>query len=169
MYFVLAPVKQFTDDTAMTKSILKTLIDKRSIDQTYLATNFVKEYYKEPNRGYGGAVVDVFKKLRTSQFNDVLAPAKAQFEGTGSFGNGGAMRVAPVALFNYNNVDKVIEMARQSAELTHTHRDGINGTILQALAIHQSLNLNSSDLLIPDEFINSLLTRIEPLERENDE
>lgn len=36
----------------------------------------------------------------TSLDEDVTALAKAQFDGTGSYGNGAAMRVAPIALFH---------------------------------------------------------------------
>lgn len=41
------------------------------------------------------------------------------------------MRVAPVALFCHNNVDALIETARKSALITHAHREGYNGAVLQ--------------------------------------
>ena len=43
----------------------------------------------------------------------------------------GAMRVAPVALFCYNSTEALIETARQTARITHAHREGYNGAILQ--------------------------------------
>lgn len=59
---------------------------------------FAKEYSLAPGRGYGSGVIQVLKKLSSSQLSDVYQPAREQFNGRGSFGNGGAMRVAPFAL-----------------------------------------------------------------------
>ena len=44
----------------------------------------------------------VFESLLQQGFEqevDVLQPARLQFDGQGSYGNGGAMRIAPAALF----------------------------------------------------------------------
>lgn len=51
-----------------------------------------------PGRGYGSGVIQVLKKLSSPHLSDVYQPAKDQFNGRGSFGNGGAMRAAPFAL-----------------------------------------------------------------------
>lgn len=51
-----------------------------------------------PGRGYGSGVIQVLKKLSSPQLSDVYQPARDQFNGRGSFGNGGAMRAAPFAL-----------------------------------------------------------------------
>lgn len=59
---------------------------------------FAKEYSSSPGRGYGSGVVQVLKKLSSPQLSDVYQPARDQFNGRGSFGNGGAMRAAPFAL-----------------------------------------------------------------------
>ena len=41
------------------------------------------------------------------------------------------MRVAPVALFCYDSTEALIDTARQTARITHAHREGYNGAILQ--------------------------------------
>lgn len=82
------PVKQYTDDTAMTKCIAHSLISQKTLNQRDLAQRFVKEYYAEPRRGYGKAVVDVFHKLRISNFEDPVAPAKNQFSGIEQYNAG---------------------------------------------------------------------------------
>ena len=92
---------------------------------------FVKEYFTDPRRGYGHQVVDVFHKLRSQKFEDPFGPAKEQFDGSGSYGNGGAMRVAPLALFYHSDYKELINFVQRSAEITHTHKQGYNGTILQ--------------------------------------
>lgn len=62
-------------------------------------SRFVQEYSNEPWRGYGRNVVTVFDKLERSNFQDLYGPSNEQFDGNGSFGNGGAMRIVPMALF----------------------------------------------------------------------
>lgn len=62
------------------------------------SSRFAKEYSSSPGRGYGSGVIQVLKKLSSPQLSDVYQPARDQFNGRGSFGNGGAMRAAPFAL-----------------------------------------------------------------------
>ena len=71
------------------------------------------------------------------------------FLGTGSYGNGGAMRVHPVSLFNYHqNLENLTDMARDSAKITHAHMDGYNGAVLQAYAVYLALHdVSNSDMI----------------------
>ena len=64
-----------------------------------LTCRFTEEYRRESQRGYGCGVVTVFQTLYDTQYSDVFAPAKNQFDGTGSYGNGGAMRIVPAGLY----------------------------------------------------------------------
>ena len=43
--------------------------------------------------------MQVFQKLKVMNCAKPHQPAMEQFDGTGSYGNGGAMRIAPVALY----------------------------------------------------------------------
>lgn len=63
---------------------------------------FVTEFKKEPWRGYGGSVGLVFSQLEKENYKEPFGPASRQFDGSGSFGNGGAMRIVPAALYCYN-------------------------------------------------------------------
>lgn len=47
----------------------------------------------------------VFEALKDPDLIDVFKPASLQFGGSGSFGNGGAMRIAPAALFAFHEND----------------------------------------------------------------
>ncbi|XP_014261834.1 poly(ADP-ribose) glycohydrolase ARH3-like isoform X2 [Cimex lectularius] len=162
-----APVKKYTDDTAMTKSVAESLIQHGAFDEKDMAKRFITEYFKEPKRGYGPGVVKVFTKLKTNKLEDLWTPAKEQFEGQGSAGNGAAMRIAPVALFCHDNEDLLIDTVTKSAKLTHTHPLGINGAILQALAIKHSYNHDPKTPIDVDKFSTYLLEKMTALEDNN--
>lgn len=90
----------YTDDTAMTRAICKSLTEEKKYDNRSMAKAFVQEFFKEPDRSYGAAVGTVFKRLRDTNPEDVTLPARSQFDGQGSYGNGAAMRISPVALYS---------------------------------------------------------------------
>ncbi|KAF7490972.1 ADP-ribose glycohydrolase ARH3 [Sarcoptes scabiei] len=137
-------ILNYTDDTAMTKSIAQSLIEIKKFDPKDIAKRFALEYNKEPKRGYGTNVVDVFAALMLANYEAPYEPAKRQFGGFGSYGNGGAMRVGPCAMFGYYmELDKLIELTKDSARITHANVYGYNGAILQCLAIHQALHAHS--------------------------
>lgn len=163
------PYKLYTDDTAMTRCVAQSLIDEKGYCATDMAKKFVKEYYNEPKRGYGSNVTDVFAALRATKFQDVYAPAGIQFGGRGSYGNGAAMRIAPVALFCYDAPDKeVVHIAKDSSLLTHANRLGYNGAVLQCLAVHQALH-TPANKLDSVKFVESLITKMKTVETPKDD
>lgn len=119
-------ILEYSDDTAMARCVVQSLLNhagfdeqdmarryvvKTSVSETSLtytnmqtgglascSSRFAKEYSSSPGRGYGSGVIQVLKKLSSPQLSDVYQPARDQFNGRGSFGNGGAMRAAPFAL-----------------------------------------------------------------------
>lgn len=166
-----APRLKYTDDTAMTQSVEKCLLtyDPESYQKS-LAVNFVREYFKSPSRGYGAGVTDLFHVLKTTKFEDVLLPANQQFNGRGSFGNGAAMRVSPVALFCLNkSEDFLIDLVKKTAAVTHSNIIGVNGAILQALAIHQNLKMQSEGSIDVNDYVDKLLEKFKNIEKGEDE
>uniref|UniRef100_A0A8C5ISJ5 ADP-ribosylhydrolase ARH3 n=5 Tax=Passeriformes TaxID=9126 RepID=A0A8C5ISJ5_JUNHY len=152
----------YTDDTAMSRSVVQSLLAKQEFDEVDMAKRFAEEYKKEPNRGYGMAVVNVFKKLLSPKCSDVFEPARAQFNGKGSYGNGGAMRVAGIPLV-YSDIQDVKKFAKLSAELTHANSLGYNGAILQALAVHLALQ----EGLSRETFLEQLISHMEHVEADD--
>ena len=163
-----APVKAYTDDTAMTKSVAKSLIDKPAVDFKFMARLFVKEYFSEPRRGYGQNVIEVFSKLRGNKFEDIYKPAQEQFSGMGSFGNGGAMRVSPLALYFHNNHQGMLSAVTKATQITHTHKNAINGAILQSIAVQQCLQLDPVERIDVQKFTKILMEKMSTLEGEDD-
>ncbi|CAG9765032.1 unnamed protein product [Ceutorhynchus assimilis] len=158
------PFKKYTDDTAMMKSVAKFLIDKPEPDFKYLAKLFVTEFFKEPRRGYGSNVMDVFEKLRNTKYEDIYRPSNEQFNGLGSYGNGGAMRIAPIPLYFYDKYENMLNVARESTKITHSNLLGINGALLQCIAIHQAFLIESDKPVDVDGFCKGLVEKIRPIE-----
>lgn len=155
---------EYSDDTAMTRCVVQSLLNRSGFDEQDLARRFAKEYSSSPGRGYGSGVIQVLKKLASPQLIDVYQPARDQFNGRGSFGNGGAMRAAPFALA-FPDLTNVKRFARLGAMLTHSCSLGYNGAVLQALAVHFSLQ---GALSLPQQFISRLITEMEEVEGEEE-
>jgi ADP-ribosylglycohydrolase len=122
----------WTDDTAMAISIVETLAVCDGIDPEQLAQRFVRRYAAEPARGYGGGAHKVLAEIANGVPYD--AAAQALFDGTGSCGNGGGMRSAPIGAYFADDLDAVVDHAARSAAPTHAHPDGIAGAIAVAVA-----------------------------------
>lgn len=154
----------------MTKCVMQTLISKSDIDQKFLAKKFIAEYFIEPNRGYGEAVVEVFEKLRKTKCENPTEPAHEQFGGSGSFGNGAAMRVSSIPLFCQNKpVEDLAKLVRLASEITHTNKLGVDGAILQSFAVHQSLAMDPKEPFDDRKFVEELIEKMEKIENDEDE
>lgn len=112
---LITPQSTFTDDTVCTIAIADALISGRPVEETL--RRWVRRY---PNRGYGGA-------FYTWAHAEQAPPY-------GSFANGGAMRVSPVALLA-TSIEDALRLAEETASVTHNHPDGIQGAKAIAAAI----------------------------------
>ncbi|MEX0797790.1 MAG: ADP-ribosylglycohydrolase family protein [Acidimicrobiia bacterium] len=153
----------YTDDTAMTIWLAESLLAAGRFDGADMSMRFAEGYQREPRRGYGANVIDVFSRVLRG-FN-WAETAHSQFGGTGSYGNGAAMRVAPVALWEFPDIDATVRLAEQTAEVTHTHPVGVEGAAIQATAAGHALRddfdrdelLGALDDLVKEEIFRSKL------------
>lgn len=130
-----------TDDTEMAISIVSTLKSQGFIDQDALAKRFARRFERDPDRGYG--------KMTRIQMREIMAGAKWRetaanaFGGQGSMGNGGAMRVAPLGAYFADDLSRCAEQARASSLVTHTHPEGVAGTIAVSIAAAMAWQLRN--------------------------
>jgi poly(ADP-ribose) glycohydrolase ARH3 len=82
-----------------------------------------------------------------------------------SYGNGTAMRVAPLGVFYHDDLYGLIEAATVDAKITHNSDEAVAGSIAIALAIYFILNKNENSMInnityhLPEsEVKNKLLT-----------
>ncbi|MBE0480428.1 MAG: ADP-ribosylglycohydrolase family protein [Dehalococcoidia bacterium] len=131
----------YTDDTHMTLGMAESLVAMRGFDGENMARTFARNFRQEPWRGYGAGPPQVFRMVEEGTPWDKAG--RMLFGGTGSFGNGAAMRVAPCALAYHQDLEKVIAVAAQSASITHAHQLGIEGAVLQACAVAFLIRCNA--------------------------
>ncbi|WP_372365651.1 ADP-ribosylglycohydrolase family protein [Candidatus Uabimicrobium sp. HlEnr_7] len=127
----------YTDDTQMMIGVAEALYEDKEIIEKTLCQKFVVNYV--PSRGYGRGARRVIEAMEDNK--DYHAVACSYFPG-GSYGNGAAMRVAPVGLFFLNNLESVSSQAYLSALPTHTHQQGIEGAQILAVAIAIACSMN---------------------------
>lgn len=125
-----APPWRYTDDTNMALSIFAALRQRGEIAQDELARSFAERY--DPARGYGMAMHGLLRRIGGGARWQEAAPGL--FAGQGSYGNGAAMRVAPLGAYFADDLDLAAEQARRSAEVTHAHPEGVAGAVAVALA-----------------------------------
>jgi poly(ADP-ribose) glycohydrolase ARH3 len=145
----------YTDDTTMAMGLAESLLQKKGIDQKHLGDTFSHYFYREPWRGYASGPPQIFSMVHQRGISYVEA-AKSLFGGTGSLGNGAAMRIAPLGLF-FHNSDQLYEEACASAEVTHAHPVGKDGAAVQAWAIAQAVRLDPEKEFPKERFIQNLI------------
>jgi ADP-ribosylglycohydrolase len=122
----------WTDDTHMALSVVEVLKNHGRIDQDALARRFAERFAQDPYRGYAGGAIDLL--TRVSHGEDWRRVAPLLFRGTGSYGNGAAMRAAPIGGFFAGDPARAAEQARLSAVITHAHPEGQAGAMAVAVA-----------------------------------
>jgi poly(ADP-ribose) glycohydrolase ARH3 len=144
------PVGRYTDDTQMALSVAEWLISETVLDGKSLLARFSKAY--EPWRRYGpgaGMILEAFPEHQANW----SALATMMFP-QGSYGNGSAMRVAPIGLYFHRDVSGIIEVARTSSMTTHSHHWAVQGATLQATAVALAASANGE--LLPNRFVENL-------------
>ena len=120
----------YTDDTQMAIGVAETLVACGEIQEAKLCQAFVSNYL--PSRGYGQGARAVLDAMEEGE--DYRRVANEYFPG-GSYGNGAAMRVAPIGLLFASDPERLWKQAKLSALPTHIHPLGIEGVQLLALAV----------------------------------
>ena len=134
----------WTDDTNMALAIVEVLLTKGIVDQDLLALSFGEQF--DETRGYGAAMHGLLPRYAMGA--DWRHEAPRLFNGEGSYGNGAAMRVAPLGAYFAADLDRVVIEATKSAEVTHNHPEAIAGAI--AVAVATAVAANTADTATPD-------------------
>ncbi|MEU3412839.1 MULTISPECIES: ADP-ribosylglycohydrolase family protein [unclassified Streptomyces] len=121
---------QWTDDTEMACSVVTVLAAHHRVDQDALARSFAEHH--DFDRGYGPAVNRLLRLVREGE--DWRRLAAGLFNGQGSWGNGAAMRIAPLGAWYADDPEQATHQAEISAYTTHQHREAVVGAMAVAAA-----------------------------------
>ncbi|MBN1577817.1 MAG: ADP-ribosylglycohydrolase family protein [Chitinispirillaceae bacterium] len=136
-YIRAHPPKNYTDDSQMAISVLEEMTENGLIDQSSLRDRFLRRF--SPWRSYGGGMLEVIERWRDGEA--IESTAASLYNGSGNFGDGAAVRVAPIPLFF--QLDETAALQKEVDRcvlLTHTHPYGRAGALLHATAILLALN-----------------------------
>jgi len=112
---LFTPESCFTDDTVMTAAVADVLLNAGDYTKA-----FHRYFRKYPDVGYGAQFKLWCELRRTEPYN--------------SWGNGSAMRVAPIGMA-FDRLEDVLAEAERSARVTHNHPEGIRGAKAVAAAV----------------------------------
>ncbi|MEU0402058.1 ADP-ribosylglycohydrolase family protein [Streptomyces sp. NPDC006197] len=100
------PLWRWSDDTAQALVLVRELAEGGGdVDQDRLALRLAEAYADDTHRGYGASMHDVLRRIDAGEpWQEVVA---GQFGGQGSWGNGAAMRVAPLGAWHSADLDAV--------------------------------------------------------------
>lgn len=145
---------QWTDDTEMASSVLAVLTAYGRIDQDALAHSFAEHH--DFDRGYGPAVSRLLRLVREG--GDWRELASALFKGQGSWGNGSAMRIAPLGAWYADDPEQATHQAEISSYTTHQHREAVVGAM--AVAAAASLAAAPSGSPTPEELLDGVIALV---------
>lgn len=146
-------ILSYTDDTHMTIGVAESLIERRGLDVDHMAARFAENYEREPYRGYGPGPPRIFRMMRAGI--DWREAARSVYPG-GSFGNGAAMRAAPLGLFYNDDLRALKRAVEEASRITHAHPLGIEGAVLQAAAVALAARSGARPHLDPRDFLGAL-------------
>jgi len=143
----------YTDDTHMMIGVAESMVQKEGFDGEHMARIFIRNYEAEPWRGYGPGPPNVFRMIRAGEAWDKAA--EKLYHG-GSYGNGSAMRIAPLAVFYHNDLTMLREVAYRSSQITHSHVLGKEGAALQEYAVALAIEMQPGKAFNSQEFLPRL-------------
>ncbi|MGW1249839.1 ADP-ribosylglycohydrolase family protein [Streptomyces sp. NPDC002535] len=153
------PLWQWTDDTAQALVLLRELAGAGgAVDQDRLALGLAAAYADDTHRGYGASMHDVLRRIGAGEpWREVVA---GQFGGQGSWGNGAAMRVAPLGAWHAADLDVVAEQAARQSTVSHHHPEAVAGAVAVALAAALAARSRGGPAPARPEFLGDVAARL---------
>ncbi len=126
----------FTDDTVLTAALADSILSGSDYKRKLL-----EYYHNYPDCSYGGGFHNWANNRNPQPYN--------------SWGNGSAMRVSPVG-WAYSDIETVLLKAKESAEVTHNHPEGIKGAQATAASIFLARTKKSKNEI--KEFVKKIFS-----------
>ncbi|MFC1956258.1 ADP-ribosylglycohydrolase family protein [Chloroflexota bacterium] len=135
------PTLSYTDDTHMTIDVAESLIACKGFDGSHMVQRFIANYDNEPWRGYAPGPPNIFELIKQGR----------------PWNKAAAMRVSPLGLFFWDNHARLIQAVYHASRITHHHPLGVEGAILEAIAVALAVEESPTSSFDVRLFISNLL------------
>lgn len=128
----LPPRRSFhTDDTVLTKATWNAILENP--DNPDFRQAYINAYQKEKGAGYGSAFVAWAEGVDVDNTH-----------GYHSYGNGCAMRIAPIA-FHYEDISIMVKHTIDSVMVTHNHVESVKAAVVLNICVWMALHGYTKD------------------------
>jgi ADP-ribosylglycohydrolase len=164
---------QWTDDTKMMLCHARSIADTGRVDLDDIARRFLEWMEGNDWRGMGNATYSSLKRL-----SEGASPRESGETGERAAGNGTAMRIAPVALLLYRDLEALRRAAEAASVITHNNPEAVAGSRAVCYAVARAVRGapdpgallgESADYVDPSEVSERLRLASRLLERDVDE
>ncbi len=153
---------QWTDDTSMVLCLAESLIAKQGFDARDQMERYIR-WYRDGHLSSTGKCFDI---------GNATSDALRRFERTGdpfsgstdprSAGNGSLMRLAPIPMFYYPDIEKAVQYAAQSSRTTHGTAECLDACKLYAYILTKALDGKPKDEILSVPDTTNLLKDLSP-------
>ncbi len=143
---------EWTDDTSMLVATAQSLADVGAMDGEDLARHYLA-WFETGGRGIGRATYHAMKRLQAG-----TPWHEAGEKGEYAAGNGIAMRIAPVGLYHFRDLDGLWDDVRTCGVITHRNDEALAAGFAVAYAVARA----AVGELDPETIILEVLDHLEP-------
>jgi len=136
--------RSYSDDTQLMLSVARSIMGNGAIDREYFSKVELPSWILYA-RGAGRTIKNAARKIerKSAKWNNNFFTYKAgtiTIDYRESGANGAAMRILPIALANFGDIDKIKKEIFANSIVTHGHPRAIIGAMLYGYAVHTILN-----------------------------
>lgn len=131
---------QYSDDTQFSLAIAQSLIDNNGFNPDDLSQRYVELFSSKTIRGYGKTTLMAIQALQSGKHWSASGVP-------GSYGNGTAMRAAPLGVYFRNDLKSLVAICKIDSAITHASEEAEAGSIAIAVAAYYAVNQDMDNLL----------------------
>lgn len=154
---------QWTDDTSMALCLASSLIEKKGFDPADQMDRYWN-WYKKGFMSSTGVCFDIGNTVRYAldRYNRTRNPFSGD-DSPNTAGNGSLMRLAPIPMFYYPDLEKIIHFSGESSRTTHGALECIEACKLFANMIYLALSGHDKDQILFDTKVNIVAPKIKAI------
>ncbi len=141
---------QWTDDTSMALCLATSLIEKKGFDSVDQMNRYW-DWFKNGYLSSTGICFDIGNTVRFAldRYHRTRNPFSGS-ESPNSAGNGSLMRLAPIPMFYFPDLEKIVMYARESSRTTHGASECIEACQLFGAMLYHALSGQNKDQVLFD-------------------